>query len=689
MSTTNKITWPFVKSRLKDIWRVIFPLFYAIAIAFVGFWAFWRNDQGRDFFIGMLEHDFTVSYVISSVIGLTVWCLSLWYTARIVSRIKGIDYIDPEFAAKIIKWLPRGLGIFPIILYGGALISVFLDNQQLQRIGIVLPLGTLIGLGLLLFSFFVQRRWIAEKLNVPLEPDKVRFKPGPTDVKDILANKVTRNVIYAILILALLFLLLFLMPIEAGFARWLKPATVVLSGFAFITICLASFIALTNFRMSPWGAVAVLFMILFSRWNDNSKLRRVMDEAPVRQTIEQNLLGWLRARSLLNNDSIKHQKDTVFPIILIAAEGGGIRALNWTALILQRAGTIYPDFMNHVYAISGVSGGGVGSVFYNTYLRDSLSGEPTFKSPFAGSENFKNAISADFLSDVTGALLFPESVQRLLFFPVEYFNRDRKLEDSWSYAYKKNLKLESMEEPFLQIWLKDTSYRYRIPNLLINGVMAESGQKTITSNLDIRQDTSHAFDDDIDVIHTLGYDIPIKTAASLCSRFPLITSGGLLCRNGEDPMGHIIDGGYKENTGIETLWQFMIALRPHLRDIQSANPNLHLPVYLLFIQNSQDPNRGEADSLKPQKTLPDLLTVPLGFIKAWDRRTPTFKAISEKVLNQSELTRVYKYFHIGIKKDSVHLPLGWYLSEMARNDILAQAEQLNPTDSIFLKLRNP
>jgi len=125
------------------------------------------------------------------------------------------------------------------------------------------------------------------------------------------------------------------------------------------TLRLRTILALTNFRMSPWGAVAVLFMILFSRWNDNSKLRRVMDEAPVRQTIEQNLLGWLRARSLLNNDSIKHQKDTVFPIILIAAEGGGIRALNWTALILQRAGTIYPDFMNHVYAISGVSGGGV------------------------------------------------------------------------------------------------------------------------------------------------------------------------------------------------------------------------------------------------------------------------------------------------------------------------------------------
>jgi len=409
---------------------------------------------------------------------------------------------------------------------------------------------------------------------------------------------------------------------------------------------------------------------------------------PKRETLRDNLKAWLKLRLGGNSDSAKafRKINPVYPLILVAAEGGGIRAMDWTAQVLQRLEEIEPGFNDHIYAISGVSGGGVGSVFYDAYFRDKTMGALAFQRSSLTDTLFREAIGSDFLSDVTAAFIFQENLQRLIPAPILTLNRDRRLEDSWSFAYRHALHLNTMDEPFLQLWNCDSVLRYRVPNLIINGVLAESGQKAITSNLALREDSSKAFEDEVDVLQTLGYDIPLKTAASLCSRFPLITSGGLLKRLNGANMGHVVDGGYKENTGIETIWQLMVAMRPYIMEAQDSL-GVSIPVYLLFIQNSPDPRYTEKDSVKAMRTVPDVSTILSGFINSWDRRTPTFKRLSLKILNESRLKSIYGYFNISLDRDRGQLPLGWYLSDTAKQNIRAQALMLNDSLAIVKAIR--
>jgi len=672
-------------SYITDSWRVLYPISFSIILLLLAYASFTKNQQGQDFFIAVIEDVYSLSYFIKSSVALLTWSLSLWYVTRVILRLKHIDYDHKRYVLFLIKWIPRTIGVLPVLIF---IYALFCVTQEVPHFRLDLFFAYIVSyilLGAAIMLFFIYRPEIARFLGIGIEDTSERFTPNRTTIEDFFGIGVNRTTIYIILIMAAIVFLLFLLPVEANIATTLAPVTVVLLGFSFYTIVIATFISLTDIRRSPQGLLVLFYILMISNFNDNSVLRSFQDkEVLKRETIEENLTKWLYKRIVPVPDSIRN--DSVYTIILIAAEGGGIRAMDWTALVLQRLNSLNPHFYKHVYAISGVSGGGVGSVFYQAYYRDKLMNAFNFQDSTMADIMFSEAIGMDFLSDVTASFIFQDNLQRLIPFPVPEFNRDRKLEDAWSHAYASKLLRKTLEEPFLDIWNKDTSLKYYIPNMLINGVLAESGQKAITTNLSIREDKSHIFDDEIDVLKIQGADIPIKTAASLCSRFPLITSGGLLRRNGISGVGHIVDGGYKENTGIETMWQLMIAMRPYLQKIQDSG-KVNIPVHLLFIQNSPEPKLSETDMLSPTTSLPDLSTILSGFLNSWDRRTPTFKHISDKVLNEYKLDYPYKFCNIQLKRDSVKLPLGWYLSITAKKYIAQQAQQIDLSCSVLKNLK--
>jgi hypothetical protein len=228
----------------------------------------------------------------------------------------------------------------------------------------------------------------------------------------------------------------------------------------------------------------------------------------------------------------------------------------------------------------------------------------------------------------------------------------------------------TMDNSFLRIW-NDTS-RYSLPNIFINGLLAETGQKAITSNLDLN---NASFKDDVDVINKLGTDIPLKTAASLGARFPVITSGALLKAEGKTPLGHILDGGYKENSGIETAWQLGLALDSLISDAE-VRSGYHIPLHILFIQNSTDGRTFDENYDGAAKTLPDISTIIPGFMNAWERRTTTYKNVTRDLFDKSFLKNRFRYFEIRLNNKDRSLPLGWYLSDAARNNIITQVNAI-------------
>jgi hypothetical protein len=641
------------------------------------------NDQGRDFSTAVIEDRYSLNYFIKSAVALLIWSLSLWYASRIILRLKMIEFYNLRYTRFLIKWVPRSFGVMPILILIIALFSVRSTVPSFNIFYFCVYIASYLVLGIAIMLFYIYRSAIAEKLGIEMDPDLIRFTPRKVPLKKLFSTGVTGIIIYIILMINLLLFLSFLLPVSAQIATFLHPATVVLLGLSFYTILFAVVVAIFNLRKSPLGIAVIIYIVFISHFNDNSVIRKANDHPLAkRETVKENLKNWLAARLPLHPDSSTMQR---YPIVIVAAEGGGIRAMDWTAMTLQYLNNLHPELYKHVYAISGVSGGGVGSVFFQAYYRDKSSN--AFKNNAVVTDSlFRKAIGCDYLSDVTAAFIFQDNLQRVIPFAIPGFNRNRKLEDSWGFGYSSHLKQPTLEEPFLQLWNKDSSMKYFVPNMLINGVLAESGQKAITTNLDIKNDSAGLFDDEIDVLRTLGKDIPLKTAASLCSRFPMITSGGLLKRGDTSAMGHIIDGGYKENTGIETAWQLMAMMRPYLEQMQDSF-NVKLPVYLVFIQNSGVTKPHMEDSIKPATTLPDISTILNGFMNAWDRRTPTFTGLSNKVFNESQLNDSYRFYAISLNRSAYELPLGWYLSKTAQNYIWQEACKIQPAPEILRHFR--
>ncbi|HEX5667525.1 MAG TPA: patatin-like phospholipase family protein [Chitinophagaceae bacterium] len=652
-----------VISHLISFWRIIYPIIYAVMMLFAAWYAFRVNDQGRDFFVGIVGNNISVTYLIKSVIMLVLWCLLVWYSTRIVLQVKRLEVPSNTFTGSLIKWLPRVLGIFPFIIvinaqFHAASIITTENKPTLWYNSIQLMIAASA-----LMAFFIYRKQIAAMMKIDFKPDEERYSTGKTSLTSLLASKATRIAVTLIMIAIGIMTLLFFTPSRWGFARSLQPAAVVISGLIFFTFIVSLIILFINIRRSPVFLLVGAYMILLSTCNNNNSIRTVERSGMTnRMSISENFQTWIEAKILkqkLLDSSIK-----TYPVFIVAAEGGGIRASTWTSLVLKKLQEIRPDFTDHVYAISGVSGGGVGAAFFTAYRHDQLrNGFSQFPS---SPSSFEQTVSDDFLSDLTAGFIFHDNLQRLIPWPVESLSRNRKLEDSWGFSWQAKMFSGTMDSSFLRIW--DDTTRYSIPNLFINGLLAETGQKAITSNLDLN---NASFKDDVDVINKLGADIPLKTAASLGARFPVITSGALLKAEGKIPLGHILDGGYKENSGIETAWQLSLSLDSLISDAE-VRSGYQIPLHILFIQNSTDGKTFDENYDGAAKILPDISTIIPGFMNAWERRTTTHRNITRELFDKSILKNRYRYFEIRLNNQDRSLPLGWYLSDAARNNIITQ-----------------
>jgi len=113
-----------------------------------------------------------------------------------------------------------------------------------------------------------------------------------------------------------------------------------------------------------------LFLVLFvwavaiSSLNDNHRVREAHDASAVHRElgVQEHFDKWIAARER-GRDPKKR-----YPVVIVAAEGGGIRAAYWTATLLAAIQEKEPRFARHVYAISGVSGGSVGALVFDALL---------------------------------------------------------------------------------------------------------------------------------------------------------------------------------------------------------------------------------------------------------------------------------------------------------------------------------
>src|SRR5690606_39049707 len=152
----------------------------------------------------------------------------------------------------------------------------------------------------------------------------------------------------------------------------------------------------------------VLFLVTTVVNNDHPvrPLQRGVPKQPS-TSLNDHFIGWLHHLSADSVGSYRLGKDRdTIPVIFIAAEGGALRTGAFTAMMLAKLQDIFPAMHKHIYCYSGVSGGALGSNFFNSVvLNHVLQGDQT-----KYSNATKRFFKTDFLASVTGKLVFGEII---------------------------------------------------------------------------------------------------------------------------------------------------------------------------------------------------------------------------------------------------------------------------------------
>lgn len=570
---------------------------------------------------------------------------------------------------------------------------------------------------LLLLSLFYVAFWLAihRVHNFNDRPDRPErrwsfalFKPDtPANDYALLVDRVPYSILYGQGVLVLLFLLF--LPTATGLmlAQGIGLYAIVmlwLTGFAYMGTLLYQFNQLPKY---PVLVVLVIAVLLFSQVNDNSDVR----QSPVslsalpgqpdslvarRPGLDAYYTHWLQTRLALDTAVT----DTL-PVVVIATAGGGIRAAAWTTSVLNELNTRIPRFDRYLFAISGVSGGGVGAATYLAAVggKDTVTtGRPVRVSSYAQlAPRISRVVTEDLISPIAASMLFRGGIHNFTPFRLPDLDRNRWLEDAWERQMltKENMPNDSLRgllsESFLSLWpdsIRLKNAPLDLPALLLNGAVAETGQKIVMSNLALGNttDQKNSFYDVADFFTSTGHDVPYKTATFLCARFPFVTSGGkangtlpnILANCGKNEY-HIIDGGYAENTGIVTAVQLIKKLQIISNRLRTNKAHLlRRPVayYLLFLPNyAASQEEGSVTTFR-------FLSEPVnGLLNTWNRNGVSLDQLIGRTLQGSNNELSFSYASLTLDTRKHRYPLGWYISHTAYETMTTQANR-TLTDSL-------
>jgi hypothetical protein len=400
-----------------------------------------------------------------------------------------------------------------------------------------------------------------------------------------------------------------------GWSQRLGTATIVVIGTGSIAVIGALAAYYINRRFSVTIPYALFLLLLaaglFARWelSDNHAVREVATGereaeerlARVRPTLEEHLAEWLEARPSPGANG----PAAPYPLIVAAAQGGGVRAALWTALALGELQSRIPTLPCDLFAIVGVSGGALGAASYAAMLAEGPPACGPGAAPpqaLAGDgARFRAAAEAafggDLLAPAAAGMFFPDLVQRLWPFP-HLPDRQRYLEAGWEEAWAQaGLGMGRLDRPFLSLFPAER--RARLPALFLVASEVEGGRRWIASNVRIdRNRFPHAVDtltgrqlvDTDDLRDSPIRTLPISAAVGLSARFPYVSPAATFRLAGST--FHLLDGGAVESSGAATASDILLALRSHCGAVPGVSGVLGCEVVQPSAATAREPARG-------------------------------------------------------------------------------------------------
>ncbi len=633
--------------------------------------------QGRDLLVALGNADEWVGRF--AFFGfLVLWTLSVWYWARVLVTLRP-ENEPPPTADELffVAWTPRILGVLTPAFAALAFVRA---SRMAERPWVMLLLAlacVAFAVAFMVFVLWRRRRMVSRAAAQPGDAEgAMPLHAEATRTAQTIPTSVARVIGVSLPVSLGLFALFVWAPLTVP-AR--MGAITVLIVAAANTVFFGSVAILAGRRFHvPVVTIGLLAAAAFSAWNDNHDIRLVPDSAQrvkARPGIEDAFRAWFAPLQKECGDC-----PNGVPVYIVAAEGGGIRAAYWTAGVLAHAQDNDPAFARHVFAISGVSGGSVGAGVFASLVRDAkrCPGED-------GTESVENCtrriLAGRFLTPTLAKMVTGDAFQWFWPVPIRALDRGRALEDAWAESYQDVTGLDSLRAGYLDAWPSPAA---GVPALLLNSSYVEGGQRIIASpfawsgmsrapSAPQAMTRDAEFPDAYDMLGVLGSDLPLRTAMHNSARFTYVSPAGRLRPGGQD-RGHVVDGGYFENSGAVTARDLLRALA----SIEVEGPQPRFAA--IYICNA--PERCHAAptepagsaAWRPAKSLGELASPLRALLSAREARGSL--ALAEL---RREPALQERFVELGICKNALAhpdradaLPLGWQLSDGVRKEMDAQ-----------------
>lgn len=619
------------------------------------------------------RHSWRDPHLIIAVASMAILTLFIWRLARELTRLPAAQRIIPDRWSQLVHdWTPRLVCLLP---WAGVAVGIGLsfppsiDNPPaafdsfypgLQNLHALLMLG-LQACGAIAAALFVVvtttelifARWGKRPFGRPF---LVRLWP-----------------VYLAIILGVSI---------AGFV--LDDTWFVYIGV--IPVLVVWFLAVTGLLSYLWLytervrsitlAVLLIGLVTFDYfgWTDNHRFRH----APIdfnwpkqtRPNVDVAFDRWIAAR---NDMAAYREGGRPYPVYVVAAEGGGLYAAYHVGKFLARMQDLCPNFSQHLFAISAVSGGSLGAAMFSALARDDAKNEEhvpcrSLQRDGRFERRVDRLLRHDFLSHVATATLFQDFVQRFVPVPIYPLDRARKLEASFEAAWASTLprRPNRMTESLMGSCGANAQdcIQGATPALVLNLTQIETGMQLALSpfNLNETGPPQTKSGKIYDALAVADIDMPLSTAVGLSARFPWITPSGWYqfpIGKSDEPVRtyRFADGGYAEGSGAGTGYKIAQLLAERIK-ANNVNATVH---FIMLTATSPPIERNYIDP--PSEFGYGELSLPfVAFSSA--RRGQAFARVYDIAIGSTDQLRISQ----GQIYDAlIPLALGWHLSNATHN----------------------
>jgi Patatin-like phospholipase len=453
-----------------------------------------------------------------------------------------------------------------------------------------------------------------------------------------------------------------------------------------------------------WLLLGAGIVLTATDWNDNHRVAILEHKrntgAPPQ--LEPAFQRWYKSRKDLDYYA---GGDEPYPVFIVAAAGGGAFSAYYTATFLARMQDSCPNFAQHVFAISGVSGGSIGASLFAGLAKLKAKNEAYVGCNLNPTNHYfekrtQKFFEQDFLSPVIAAALFPDLVQRILPFPVGPFDRSRALDASLEAAWR-GMTAEAtredlaaakaaspFESPFLDLWTPVRSDE-AVPALILNSTEVANGYRIVMSPIETGAAASTQWSK-IARLHPLlpqsgdasiEPDIKLSTAAGISARFPWVLPAATVPIRAKGKRMRLVDGGYVESSGVDVASQLVKALKVAVERTKGTPGPMNAKFYLVVLMGYEgtpveDKSLGEAPL--PLRTLISTwqTRAEIAFLSAFVEACPETAACVVNAAAETSFQRALvelPVIPIFLNLRDFHIPLTWQLTQASREIIALHA----------------